>query len=169
MASRTQWTWSWANSEMVRDRAAWCAAPMEAQSRTRLNNKIVNGYWIIFTANPIMQTAISPLGFPGGSKSKESAYNAGDLKSTPGSGRYPGGGHGNPLQNSFLENPMDRGAWQAYSLWGRKESDMTERLTVLLSKGWNLSKSEDRTLENRSRHTFTYCSLLWKIMSPYTI
>ena len=77
------------------------------------NNKIVNGYWIIFTANPIMQTAISPLGFPGGSKSKESAYNAGDLKSTPGSGRSPGGGHGNPLQNSCLENPMDRGAWQA--------------------------------------------------------
>ena len=31
----------------------------------------------------------------------------------PGSGRSPGGGHGNPLQYSCLENPMDRGAWQA--------------------------------------------------------
>ena len=35
-----------------------------------------------------------------------------DASSIPGSGRSPGGGHGNPLQYSFLENPMDRGAWQ---------------------------------------------------------
>ena len=42
--------------------------------------------------------------------------NAGDLRvygSIPGSGRVPGGGHGNPLQCSFLENLMDRGAWRA--------------------------------------------------------
>ena len=52
-------------------------------------------------------------GFPGGSDGKESACNAGDLGSIPGLGRSPGGGHGNPLQYSFLENPMDRGAWQA--------------------------------------------------------
>ena len=51
-------------------------------------------------------------GFPGGSVDKESGYNAGDGVSTPGSGRSPGGGHGNPLQYSCLENPMDRGAWQ---------------------------------------------------------
>ena len=37
----------------------------------------------------------------------------GDLGSTPGSGRFPGAGHGNPLQYSCLENPMDGGAWQA--------------------------------------------------------
>ena len=37
----------------------------------------------------------------------------GDLCSIPGSGRSPGGGHGNPLQYSCLENPMDRGAWRA--------------------------------------------------------
>ena len=36
-----------------------------------------------------------------------------DLGSIPGSGRSPGGGHGNPLQNSCLENHMDRGAWWA--------------------------------------------------------
>jgi len=51
-------------------------------------------------------------GFPGGSDGKESACNAGDLGSTPGSGRSPGEGKGNPLQYSCLENPMDRGAWQ---------------------------------------------------------
>ena len=37
----------------------------------------------------------------------------GDMVSIPGSGRSPGGGYGNPLQYSYLENPMDRGAWQA--------------------------------------------------------
>ena len=41
----------------------------------------------------------------GGSNSKESAYNVGDLSSTPGLGRSPGEGHGNPLQYSCLENP----------------------------------------------------------------
>ena len=51
--------------------------------------------------------------FSGGSDGKESAYNAGDLGSIPGSGRSPREGNGNPLQNSCLENPMDRGAWQA--------------------------------------------------------
>ena len=45
--------------------------------------------------------------------SKESAYNAGDVGSIPGSGRSPGERNGNPLQYSCLENPMDRGAWQA--------------------------------------------------------
>ena len=50
---------------------------------------------------------------PGGSNGKASAYNVGDLGSIPGTGRSPGGGNGNPLQYSCLENPMDRGAWQA--------------------------------------------------------
>ena len=53
------------------------------------------------------------MGFPGGSVSKDSACNAGDLGSIPGSGRSSGEGHGNPLQYSCLENPMDGGAWQA--------------------------------------------------------
>ena len=50
-------------------------------------------------------------GFPGGSDGKESTCKMGDLGSIPRSGRSPGGGHGNPLQYSCLENPMDRGAW----------------------------------------------------------
>ena len=52
-------------------------------------------------------------GFPGGSVVKESACQAGDADSIPGSGRSPGEGNGKPLQESCLENPMDRGAWQA--------------------------------------------------------
>ena len=48
--------------------------------------------------------------FPGGSDGKASAYNAADPGSIPGLGRSPGEGNGNPLQYSFLENPMDREA-----------------------------------------------------------
>ena len=59
-------------------------------------------------------------GFPCGLDHKESACNAGDVDSIPGSGRYPGERNGNPLQYSCLENSMDRGSWWA------KELDMTE-------------------------------------------
>ena len=48
---------------------------------------------------------LSQISFPGGSDSKESTFYAGDLGSIPALGRSPGGGHGNPLQYSCLENP----------------------------------------------------------------
>jgi len=54
-----------------------------------------------------------PRDFPGGPDSKESAYSAGDPGSIPGLGRSPGEGNSNPLQYPCLENPMDRGTWQA--------------------------------------------------------
>ena len=50
------------------------------------------------------------MGFPGGSLGKNLP---GDVGSIPGLGRSPGEGNGNPLQYSYLENPMDRGAWKA--------------------------------------------------------
>ena len=53
------------------------------------------------------------LGFPPSSVGKASACNAGDLGSIPGRGRSPAEGNGNPLQYSCLENPTDRGVWQA--------------------------------------------------------
>ena len=68
------------------------------------------------------------LGFPGGSVGKASAYNVGELGSIPGSGRSPREGNGNPLQYSYLENPMDGGTWLGYSPWGHKELDTTEQL-----------------------------------------
>ena len=68
------------------------------------------------------------LGFPGGSDGEESCCNAGDLGLIPGLERSPGGGHGNSLQYSCLENPMDRGDWRGP--WGRKESDTTEQLLL---------------------------------------
>ena len=66
------------------------------------------------------------MGFPGGSDSKESACNAGDLGSIPGLGRSPGGGHGNPLQYSCLENPHGQRSLVGYSPWSLKQSDLTE-------------------------------------------
>ena len=63
----------------------------------------------------------------GGSDSKASACNAGNLGSIPGSGRSPGEGNGNRLQYSCLENPMER-SLTGYSPRGRRESK-TERLT----------------------------------------
>ena len=65
------------------------------------------------------------MGVPGGSDSKESACNAGDINSIPGSGRCPEKGNGYPLQYSCLENCMDRGAWQTV-VHGVAESDTAE-------------------------------------------
>ena len=67
------------------------------------------------------------MGFPGGSDSKESAYNVGDLCLIPGSERFPGEGYGYPLQYSCLENSIDRGEWQATAHGGEKSwSDTIE-------------------------------------------
>ena len=68
-----------------------------------------------------MPQAARSLGFPGGSESKESACNAGELGSILGSVRAPGEGNGSPLQHSCLESHMDRGAWRA-TVHGVKKS-----------------------------------------------
>ena len=61
------------------------------------------------------------MAYRSGSDGKESACNVGDLGSIPGLGRSPGGGYGNPLQYSCLENPRDRGAWWA-AVYGATQS-----------------------------------------------
>ena len=62
---------------------------------------------------PFIWTQGPSLDFPGGSDGKVSVYNEGDQGLSPGLGRSPGEGNGNPLQYYCLENPMDRGACQA--------------------------------------------------------
>ena len=62
---------------------------------------------------------------PGGLDGKASAHNVEDLGLIPGLGRSPGEGNGNPLQYSCLENPMDRGVWQATVHSIAKGSDTT--------------------------------------------
>ena len=82
------------------------------------------------------------MSFPGGTDGKESARNAGHLGLIPGLGRSPGGGHGNPLQCSLLENLHGQKSPGGYSPWDCKESDTTEQLspaqlsyTVTLTSG----------------------------------
>jgi len=69
------------------------------------------------------------MGFSGGAAVKNPSAKAGHTGSVPGLGRSPAGGQGNPLQYSFLENPMDRGVWQA-AVHRVTESDVTERLST---------------------------------------
>ena len=69
-----------------------------------IENKLVDIY---------MCVCVLCKGFPGSSAGKECVCNAGDPGSIPGSRRSPGGGYGNSLRYSCLENPMDRGAWWA--------------------------------------------------------
>ena len=81
------------------------------------------------------------LDFPGGSDSKASAYNVGDLGSIPGLGGSPGEGNGNSLQYSCLENPMDRGSWQApvrgvVKSWTRL-SDFTSLSSLALTNSFS--------------------------------
>ena len=63
-------------------------------------------------------------------KRQESTCNVGDLGLIPGWGRSSGGGHGNPLKYSCLENLYGQRSLVGYSPWGRKELDMPERLST---------------------------------------
>ena len=66
---------------------------------------------------------------------KNSPTHAGDIRdmgSIPGLGRSAGGGNGNPLQNSCLENSMDRGSWWAIVRGGHKELDTTKHARIAL-------------------------------------
>ena len=75
------------------------------------HTKLCTEFFIFWTADVAFYR--QTMGFPGGSDSKESACNAGDRVSIPGSGRSPGEGNGNLLQYSCLGNPMNRGASRA--------------------------------------------------------
>ena len=79
------------------------------------------------------------MSFPGGSDSKESACNMGELGLIPGLERSPGGGNGNPFQDSCLENPMDRGAWWAIQSTGSQRvrhnwSNVTQHIWIHITE-----------------------------------
>ena len=67
------------------------------------------------------------LSFPGGSDGKKSVCSARDLGLIPELGRSPRGGHGNPLQYSWVENPHEQRSLAGCSPWNHRESDMTEQ------------------------------------------
>ena len=76
--------------------------------------------------HPAYLTSMQRVGFRYSSVGKESACNARDPSSIPRSGRSPGEGNGKLLQYSCLENPMDRGAWQAYGIARVRHDLVTE-------------------------------------------
>ena len=73
---------------------------------------------------------IIPMGFPSSSSGKESTCTAGNPGSIPGLRGFPGGGHGNPLQYSCLENPHRQRSLAGYSPLDHKESNVTECLSI---------------------------------------
>ena len=91
-----------------------------------------------------------PLGFPGGSDDKESSFYVGDLGLIPGLGRSPKGGHGNPLQDSCLENPHEQRSLVGYSPHDCKELDTTEWLSTTTLDIWHfffIHSSHDENLD----------------------
>ena len=82
--------------------------------------------WILCKMNKCSKT----LDFLGRSAGKESAFSAGDWGSIAGLGRSPGGGHGNPLQCSCMENPYEQRSQTGYSPWGCEELDTTEQASI---------------------------------------
>ena len=92
--------------------------------------------------------------FLGGSEGKASAFNAGDLGSIPGWGRSPGEGNGNPLQYSYLENPMDGEAW-----WATVHG-------VTKSQTWLSDFPFTSTLYAFEGFFFFFKEVLYKIASP---
>ena len=108
------------------------------------------------------------LGFPGGSDGKESACNAGDLGLIPRLGRSPGGGHGNPLHYSFLEDPHGQRSLVGCSPWGRRVGhdcrtqhmyyprQSTDSVQSLSNYQWHLFiELEKKKIENLSENTKT--------------
>ena len=70
------------------------------------------------------------MGLPGGSDGEEYACSVGDLSLIPGLGKSPGGGLGNPLQYSCLENPHGQRSLVGYSPWSLKGLGTTEQLST---------------------------------------
>ena len=116
---------------------------------------------------------------PGGSDGKESICNVRDFSSFPGLGGFPGGGHGNPLQKTCLENPHGQRCLVGYSPWGHKELDTTQQLRThtFLEKQWgrqgtkrSLEKAEtkrstkERTRDHRKSLDFIL-GLFFKVMN----
>ena len=127
-------------------------AHLTLHSRMSGSRWVITPSWLSRSWSSFLYSSVffcSSVYFPGGSDGKASAYNVGDPESIPGSGRSPGEGNGNPLQYSCLENPMDRGAWQAMDSHGQEPD---RNLTVHgVSNSWT----------QLSDFTFTLLTVSW--------
>ena len=99
------------------------------------------------------------MGFPGGASIKNPPANSRGIKDVgliPGSERSSGGGHGNPLQYSFLENPMDRGAWWATVCRVAKSWTQQKWLSSHAQQPNSLSKIRKVSPHHTQRYTVNY-------------
>ena len=108
-------------------------SPQNAESTFIIIRTLLLSQWDMGQPCSLCEGAFTPVCL-GGSDSKESACNVGDLGLIPGLGRSPGGGHGNPLQYSCLENLHGQRILVGYGPWGCKVSDTTEQLTTAQPK-----------------------------------
>ena len=105
------WYWRWSQGASRCSNLSWNSSLIRLKLRLDLNSQTVM-LWTVHSCS---------------SDGKESACNTGEVGLIPRLGRFPGEGNGNTFQYSCLENPADRGAWQAM---GREESDRTEWRTL---------------------------------------
>ena len=106
-------------------------------------------------------------GFPGGSDNKDFTSNAGGLGLSPGLERSPGGGHGNPSQYSWLENPHRQRSLEGCRPWGSKVSDTTERLEHTCSVLVTLRQTGQKAVHSlRSRYLTTPYALQRCVHTP---
>ena len=99
---------------------------MNPRHTTRGNSMVISVAIPDFLVIPVINNIHLIIIGSSGSDGKESTCNVGDLGSIPGLGRSLGGGHGNPLQYSCLENPHGQSSLEGYSPRGHKELDTTE-------------------------------------------
>ena len=113
--------------------------------------------------SPVQEHNREGMGFPSGSDGKESASNAADPGSIPGSGRSPGGGNGNPLQYSCLENSMDRGAW-----WAHVRTCTHTHTHTHSQDGWGFWDSgiQEGCLAQDTARVTVICKSKWQFPSP---
>ena len=148
MASLTRWRWVWVNS------GSWWWTGRPGVLRFMGLQRVGNDW-------------ATELNFPGGSVVKNPPANAGDADLIPGSGRFPGEGNGNPLQYSRVENPMNRGAWQA-TVHGVTKSEI--HLNNETRTTWNtslfFSASNPASASRLATHCVLTVLLAWASLQP---
>ena len=149
---RLQEVWNQEEGPLLIVLALWSWTPHPPNPEEKFLLFISHPVWAIL----LWQPHGPMLGFSGVSDGKESACNMGNLGLIPGLGRSSGGGHGNPLQYSCLENSHGQMSLAGYSQWGRKELDVTEEPTkhglMYISVSYLIALDRTQYKANRRHH-----------------
>ena len=139
----------WGYQESLLSNIPWC-------KYIYTHTHTVYEYTHIYSVYMCVCVHIHIYGFPGGSDSKESTCNAGDLDSIAGLGRFPGERNGNPLQYSCLKNSMDREAWwttvHGVERVGHDLATEQQQQQYVYPIQWNITQQYKRTKECHLQH-----------------